>query len=151
MTSLLTRLREKVSPSARENLATEPTPSPTEQTEKQAASEYADDNDVTSSSEYIPKDAQAGELTLDETASGGLGRHLGVFSTTFLMSVLFTNFLLSDLHTITVLVALSERVYFRPHQAFSKALAVSAHHSCSGSSACFCLLLDYPYGSNLDV
>jgi hypothetical protein len=33
----------------------------------------------------IPKDADAGELTLDETTAGGLGRHLGVFSTTFLM------------------------------------------------------------------
>lgn len=35
----------------------------------------------------IPKDAEAGELTLDETAAGGLGRHLGVFSTTCLMYV----------------------------------------------------------------
>jgi hypothetical protein len=33
----------------------------------------------------IPRDAQAGELTLDETAAGGLGRHLGLFSTTFLV------------------------------------------------------------------
>jgi hypothetical protein len=33
----------------------------------------------------IPKNAQAGELDLEESAAGGLGRHLGVFSTTFLM------------------------------------------------------------------
>jgi hypothetical protein len=33
----------------------------------------------------IPKDAEAGEQTLDENAAGGLGRHLGVFSTTFLV------------------------------------------------------------------
>ncbi len=30
---------------------------------------------------------QAGELTLDEAAKGGLGRHLGLVSTTFLMCV----------------------------------------------------------------
>jgi hypothetical protein len=40
-------------------------------------------DNVNSTSAFIPKDAQAGELTLDETAAGGLGRHLGVFSTTF--------------------------------------------------------------------
>lgn len=30
---------------------------------------------------------QAGELHADEVAAGGLGRHLGLFSTTFLMYV----------------------------------------------------------------
>ncbi len=34
--------------------------------------------------------AQAGELEPDEVAVGGLGRHLGLFSTTFLMCVLLT-------------------------------------------------------------
>lgn len=29
----------------------------------------------------------AGELALEESAAGGLGRHLGLFSTTFLMHV----------------------------------------------------------------
>lgn len=31
---------------------------------------------------------QVGELRPDEVAAGGLGRHLGIFSTTFLMYVL---------------------------------------------------------------
>ena len=43
------------------------------------------DHEYDSSGEYIPKDADAGELALNEAAAGGLGRHLGVFSTTFLM------------------------------------------------------------------
>ncbi|CAK7227215.1 hypothetical protein SCUCBS95973_006467 [Sporothrix curviconia] len=33
----------------------------------------------------ILQSAEAGELTLDESAHGGLGRHLGLFSTTFLI------------------------------------------------------------------
>lgn len=33
----------------------------------------------------IDKSLEAGELSLEEDAAGGMGRHLGVFSTTLLM------------------------------------------------------------------
>ena len=36
-------------------------------------------------SDLITQPVNPGELTLEETAKGGLGRHLGVFSTTFLV------------------------------------------------------------------
>lgn len=36
----------------------------------------------------LGQEAEAGELKLDEATSGGLGRHLGLFSTTFLVYVL---------------------------------------------------------------
>lgn len=35
--------------------------------------------------DLIATDLTVGELTFEEDTSGGLGRHLGVFSTTFLM------------------------------------------------------------------
>lgn len=35
----------------------------------------------------LAQEAEAGELKLEEAASGGLGRHLGLFSTTFLVYV----------------------------------------------------------------
>lgn len=44
-----------------------------------------DASSVSDRDSNIPKDVQAGELDLEESAAGGLGRHLGVFSTTFLM------------------------------------------------------------------
>lgn len=82
MASFITALREKVQPSSAKKGFTESLSSPTE---KDVYTTEEPENDTASSPEFIPKDAQAGELTLDETASGGLGRHLGVFSTTFLM------------------------------------------------------------------
>jgi len=80
MASFITTLREKV---LRTKELLPILKSPTKQ------DGYSDDESESraASLEYIPKDAQAGELSLDETASGGLGRHLGVFSTTFLMYV----------------------------------------------------------------
>lgn len=82
MASFITALREKVRPSSAERALSE---SPSSLTEKDVYVTEELENDTASSTEFIPKDAQAGELSLDETASGGLGRHLGVFSTTFLM------------------------------------------------------------------
>lgn len=80
MASLITSLRERIQPSV-SKVRVE---SPSSLTEKDVYTTEVAENDTSSLSD-IPKDAQAGELTLDETASGGLGRHLGVFSTTFLM------------------------------------------------------------------
>lgn len=34
---------------------------------------------------------QPGDLTLEQDTAGGLGRHLGLFSTTFLMYVLYSS------------------------------------------------------------
>ena len=39
---------------------------------------------------------QPGELTLEESANGGLGRHLGIVSTTFLVYVRCRDFLLAS-------------------------------------------------------
>lgn len=56
-------------------VSSDPTRTPT--------AEKDSDVDVT----VIDQPVQPGELTLDEAARGGLGRHLGLFSTTFLMYV----------------------------------------------------------------
>lgn len=48
-----------------------------------------DDGVIPKHGQLAPADAhrtvQPGELTLEEDAAGGMGRHLGLFSTTFLM------------------------------------------------------------------
>jgi hypothetical protein len=85
MASFITALRDKVRPSSAEKALSE---SPSSPTEKGVYITEEPEDDTASSTGFIPKDAQAGELSLDETASGGLGRHLGLFSTTFLMYVL---------------------------------------------------------------
>ena len=84
MASFISTLREKILPSSELN---EILPKSNSSTSQEIYS-IDESESRTSSSEYIPKDAQAGELSLDETASGGLGRHLGLFSTTFLMYVI---------------------------------------------------------------
>jgi hypothetical protein len=89
MASFISNLRRKLQHSTDKENA-QPATSPTENdtsnsSEKQT---YLDGNEPLDAPQHdasIPKDAEAGELTLDETAAGGLGRHLGVFSTTFLM------------------------------------------------------------------
>jgi len=83
MTSFISALREKILPSSEPK---EILPDPKSSASQEVYS-IIESESRTSSSEYIPKDAQAGELSLDETVAGGLGRHLGVFSTTFLMYV----------------------------------------------------------------
>jgi hypothetical protein len=40
---------------------------------------------IESENEFVHQTIQPGELSLEESANGGMGRHLGLFSTTFLM------------------------------------------------------------------
>lgn len=82
MESFISFVREKLKPSFG---PTAVAASPTSPNEKEIDTTSADDADYVGHSSHIPRDAEAGELTVDETTAGGLGRHLGVFSTTFLM------------------------------------------------------------------
>lgn len=51
-------------------------------------SQAAERNDVVAEEIFAKEGApQVGQLNPEEVAAGGLGRHLGVFSTTFLMYV----------------------------------------------------------------
>jgi hypothetical protein len=53
-----------------------------------AVSSYGtDDKDRSNVEPEADKILNPGELSFEETTSGGLGRHLGLFSTTFLMYV----------------------------------------------------------------
>ena len=50
------------------------------------ATEHAETQHATPPTiDLAPTDLRVGELTFEEDTSGGLGRHLGVFSATFLM------------------------------------------------------------------
>ena len=57
--------------------------------ETSPADDSSGDNGIVRDDSQLAADAhravQPGELTLEEDAAGGLGRHLGLFSTTFLM------------------------------------------------------------------
>lgn len=59
--------------------------------EKSSAEEISGNNTALPHTEKAELDAvhtvQPGDLSLEEDTAGGLGRHLGLFSTTFLMCV----------------------------------------------------------------
>jgi hypothetical protein len=59
-----------------------------------------DDQSSNPSQKYIS--LRSGELTFEEDTSGGLGRHLGVFSTTFLMQASLNPQYLTILQQLTI-------------------------------------------------